>query len=94
VKRYEIPRPLVFAALVALLLPGSALAYLDPGTGSFIIQMLVGAVLGGLVAVGVFWRRFKGFVRRLFTKNADDDSRHDDGSFGQGKGGDDQPKAG
>ena len=76
-RRHPISRPLLAALLVCLLLPGSALAYLDPGTGSFIIQMLVGAVLGGLVAIGVFWRRFKGWVGRL---------------FGRKSGGDDTPK--
>lgn len=70
-----LPRPLLAAALACLLLPGSTLAYLDPGTGSFIIQMLVGAVLGGLVAVGVFWRRVLGFLKRLFGRGTQDDGK-------------------
>jgi hypothetical protein len=39
-------------------------AYVDPGTGSFVFQ----AVIGGLLAVGVgikvFWKRLTGMVSR------------------------------
>ncbi|MFO7674732.1 MAG: hypothetical protein R6X12_00225 [bacterium] len=55
------------------LFPGQARAYLDPGTGSFIVQMLVGAVLGGLVAIGVFWKRFAAWLRRAFARGGKDD---------------------
>ncbi|MFO7638929.1 MAG: hypothetical protein R6X14_06495 [bacterium] len=65
---------LLLAAFAFLFLfPGLALAYLDPGTGSFILQMLVGAVLGGLVAIGLFWRRFTGWLRRVFSRGRKDD---------------------
>lgn len=74
-RSHPIPRPLLAAVFVCLLLPASALAYLDPGTGSFIIQMLIGAVLGGLVAVGVFWRRVLGFFKRLFGRGTQDDGK-------------------
>lgn len=36
-------------------------AYIDPGSGSFIIQMLVGAALGASLAIKVFWRRIVSF---------------------------------
>jgi len=39
--------------------------YLDPGSGSMIIQMVIAAVLGVGVAVRVFWKNIKGF----FTRN-------------------------
>ncbi len=31
--------------------------YLDPGSGSILIQIIVATILGGLIAVRVFWRR-------------------------------------
>jgi ethanolamine transporter EutH len=55
----------VFAGIM-LLSPRVAHAYLDPGTGSFILQMLVGALLGGVVAIGVFRRRVIDFLKRIF----------------------------
>ena len=38
------------------------LAYIDPGTGSYLFQAAVGAILGGALAVKVFWRRIWGFL--------------------------------
>ncbi len=48
-------------------------AYLDPGTGSIILQATIGAIAGALVAVRVFWHRIKSFLKR---KN--DGDSHDD----------------
>lgn len=42
----------------------AANAYLDPGTGSFIFQALVGAALAVGLAVKLFWRRIVAFVTR------------------------------
>ena len=39
----------------------SARAYIDPGTGSYLFQLAVGAVLGVAVAVKLFWKRLWGF---------------------------------
>lgn len=44
-------------------------AYIDPGSGSFIIQMLVGAALGASLAIKIFWRRLVSF----FTGRKSDD---------------------
>ena len=43
-------------------------AYLDPGTGSFLLQMLLATLLGGLFLVRAFWSRIKDFFGRLFSK--------------------------
>jgi hypothetical protein len=41
-------------------------AYLDPGSGSFIIQIIIGVVLSGLVTLKIYFRQLKSFLRRLF----------------------------
>ncbi len=63
--RLSIRSPLALVLLVAFasLLPSRALAYIDPGTGSFLIQGLIAAVVGAGVAIRVFWSR----IRRIFT---------------------------
>ena len=43
-------------------------AYLDPGTGSIILQAVIGVAVGGLFAVGLFWSRVKTFFRNLFSR--------------------------
>ena len=43
-------------------------AYIDPGTGSFIFQMLIAGVLGGLLLLKIFWYNTKTFFIKLFSK--------------------------
>jgi hypothetical protein len=60
----------------ALIIPVNvAHAYLDPGTGSYIIQILIGGLLGGVFAIGIFWKRFWAAVKRLFSGKKRDDSQ-------------------
>jgi hypothetical protein len=62
----------VAAALMAallLLLPTSAHAYLDPGTGSYVLQMIIAGVLGAAFAAKLYWLRIKRFIAGIFSKN-------------------------
>ena len=43
-------------------------AYLDPGTGSYVLQLVLAALLGAAFAVKVFWLRIKTFVANLISK--------------------------
>ena len=47
--------------------------YIDPGTGSIIIQILIGSVVGGLAMIGVYRIRVKNFLLNLFKKRKDDE---------------------
>jgi hypothetical protein len=38
------------------------LAYIDPGTGSIILQALVASVVGAAIAVKLFWHRILKFL--------------------------------
>lgn len=42
------------------------LAYLDPGSGSYLIQLLIAAVLGSAFVIKAFWRQIKNFFIVLF----------------------------
>jgi len=53
-------------AVINLSFPRNVYAYLDPGTGSYLLQMLLAALLGGLFAIKIFWRRIIGFFKKLF----------------------------
>jgi hypothetical protein len=48
---------LVLTLLVMGLWPASAHAYIDPGTGSFVIQGIIAAVVGAGFAIKVYWHR-------------------------------------
>jgi hypothetical protein len=51
--------------MVPLTLPP---AYLDPGSGSFILQLLIAGILGGLVALRMYW----GKIKAHFTRKPED----------------------
>ncbi|MHC1783408.1 MAG: hypothetical protein AB9891_11765 [Anaerolineaceae bacterium] len=36
--------------------------YLDPGSGSFIIQILLAALLGSAFAIKMYWKKLKSFI--------------------------------
>jgi len=69
-RRYQIP---LACALVLTALVPAAHAYLDPGTGSYLLQLLIAGVLGGLFAVKVYWTNVKTFFLSRFHKPKDDD---------------------
>jgi hypothetical protein len=52
-----ISRPLLL--ICALLLTPNVGAYLDPGTGSMLLQVILGGIAAIGVAVKIFWHRIK-----------------------------------
>ena len=47
-----------------------SLAYLDPGTGSILLQAVIGGIAAGLVGVRMYWKR----ITRFFRPGATDES--------------------
>jgi hypothetical protein len=50
-------------------LSGNVEAYLDPGTGSMALQLLIGGVVAFLATVKVYWARLKSFSSRKRTES-------------------------
>ena len=42
----------------------SPLGYIDPGTGSFLLQVLLAGLLGGLATLKFYWGRMRGYFSR------------------------------
>ena len=61
------PGTLVLALLTLMLASDDVHAYLDPGTGSLVIQIVTGSVLAVAYTVKVYWRR----IRNLFRRDSD-----------------------
>jgi hypothetical protein len=53
-----------FVAVATLVFPGTSAAYLDPGTGSFVFQMAIAGVVGGLYTIKTYWRNIMGFFKK------------------------------
>jgi hypothetical protein len=64
----------IFVIFVAS--PGELFAYLDPGTGSILIQGLIAVVATGLATGKFWWHRVKGF----FSRSEEAEEETDDGN--------------
>ena len=62
-------------AVYLLVLPSAAFAYLDPVSGSMILQVALGGLFVAITTVKLYWRK----IQRLFGKQSNDatDARAD-----------------
>jgi hypothetical protein len=47
---------------------GTADAYIDAGTGSIIIQVVIGVAAGGLAVVGIYRNKVMTFLKNLLSR--------------------------
>ena len=52
---------LLIALIAALILPQTAHAYLDPASGSMILQAVIGGVAAAALAFRFYWQRIQAF---------------------------------
>ena len=57
---------MIIVAVFCILLTPSAFAYLDAGTGSLIIQLVIGAFLGLLLTAKLWWMKLKMLLGQVF----------------------------
>ena len=55
------------------------LAYIDPGSGSFILQAIVATIAGAAVAVNAYWKRIKRRLGRASRDGEPPDGARSDG---------------
>jgi hypothetical protein len=55
--------------LLVILSVREAFAYLDPGTGSFILQLITGAIFASMAVIKIYW----GKITSLFKKKQEDE---------------------
>ena len=71
---------LILTLFALSLFPSVAFAYLDAGTGSFLFQMAIGAFLGTLFAIKMYWKKLRTFLANLFGRGASEDALSEDSS--------------
>lgn len=67
------------AAITAIVAPHLSFAYIDPGTGSFIVQAVLGVIFGASLALRIFWRKIWIFFKKVFRIRTKKDIPSDDG---------------
>jgi len=63
--------PLMSIVLLLLVISERpAEAYIDPGTASYVFQVIAGAILGGVFLLRTYWTRVLTTVRALVSRDA------------------------
>jgi hypothetical protein len=73
--RRQLTNVALLASIATLSCIGPAWAYLDPGTGSMLLQLLLGGIAGVMVVGKLYWHRFRGFVTSQFSGKPRDGAR-------------------
>lgn len=50
----------------------NAYAYIDPGAGSYLLQVFAGFFIGGAFAIKKYWRYLIGYFKRSNTRKTDE----------------------
>jgi NADH:ubiquinone oxidoreductase subunit K len=58
---------LLITVILIFILPQRVSAYLDPGFGSMVWQMIAAVAFGAAFAVKIYWQKIKNFFRRSKT---------------------------
>ncbi len=69
-RQFRLSVPLL--AVLMCLFPAAAMAYIDPGTGSFVIQGIIAAVVGSGIVIKMFWHRIVGLFGGKTPPSEDD----------------------
>ncbi len=64
------PIMFIFIGMLFLIFPRTVYAYLDPGTGSYIIQIILAALVGVAFTVKIYWTKVKTFFVNLLSKRS------------------------
>lgn len=59
-------------ALFNLLFPQNAYAYIDPGSASYVFQVILAAFIGALFFLKLFWRKIKAIFIKPRDKEKDE----------------------
>ena len=67
----------LFILFFWMVIPENAYAYLDPGTGSYLLQLLIAGLLASSLFLKNFWKNFKMSITNLTSKGRNS-SKHDE----------------
>jgi hypothetical protein len=62
---------LLLTVSFSFLVMPNAHAYVDPASGSYVFQVLIGVFVGVGFAIKIFWRKIVGIFYRLFSREHD-----------------------
>jgi len=79
----RLKRPITLVELLSLIIlwcfipMDSAYAYLDPGSGSMLLQLLLGGVAGIAIIFKLYWAQFKEGINKVFGSKNNQNQKDD-----------------
>ena len=77
-KKYLSFKSFVAVFTLGMVFSSNAYAYLDPGTGSLILQAIIGTVAAVAATAGVYWHKFKSFFSKNDNSSSDDQDKNNE----------------
>lgn len=68
----------VLIIVILFIIPSHSYGYLDPGVGSYFLQIALAFLFGSLYLVKIFWKNIVTFFRNLFSKKSEQEQSADD----------------
>lgn len=62
--------------IIYFALTGYSLAYLDPGSGSIILQAILAALATAGATITFYWRKIKIFFKNFFDKKKNEENKN------------------
>jgi len=66
---------ILFWALLLVILPSRAYAYIDPGAGSLVFQALVAGFFGAVFTIKMYWGVFKKKLNTLLGRDKPEETK-------------------
>jgi len=63
----------LITTVVFFLITHNSYAYIDPGSGSMIVQVIIAAILGTITAIKIYWHK----IKKIFSRNIDNKKTED-----------------
>lgn len=64
----------IFTTILLLFIFSDAVAYLDPGTGSMLLQVILGGVAAVAVAIKLYWHKLRAALGMARKEETEDES--------------------
>ena len=61
-------KTIIFVIIFNCVFWTNAYAYIDPGSGSIILQAIIAALAGAGTAISIYWKKVKLFFSKIFKK--------------------------
>jgi len=72
---------LLCVLIVGLAVPEPVYAYLDPGTGSYVFQLVIGVIVAALFMLRGYWGKVREFAIHLLHRSHGSRKKDDDGAI-------------